>query len=363
MGVPFIDLTESNPTHCGFEFLTPEILRPLAASDGLRYRPDPRGALKAREAVSRYYDSKKINISPDHIVLTASTSEAYSFVFKLLIDPSGRAAIPAPSYPLLDSLLTLGDASRSDYRLFYDKRWRIDLHSLEESLRRGCGALCIINPNNPTGNFIPMGEAHALNRLALKYGAALVSDEVFLDYKLDPEASPASFADNKDCLTFTLSGISKILGLPQMKLSWIVVSGPEDIRREALRRLEIIADTFLSVNAPAQEALGGWLERGPAARREISHRTAVNHDLLKKSFSGRTNLEVLNAEGGWAAVMRAEFGMDDEELALHLLRTAKVLTHPGYLYDFERGEYLVLSLLPHPEKFREGIQRIEKALA
>ena len=355
----FIDLTESNPTRCGFSAVGAEILKPLSDPANLSYEPDPRGSLTAREAVCRYYAEKNIVISPDQVVLTASTSEAYSFVFKLLLDPSDRIALLAPSYPLLDSLLALCDSASLRYRLRYEGGWRIDAASLEDAFSQGCKALCVINPNNPTGNFVQKNDKDFLNRLSLRHGASIVSDEVFFDFSLDPHAVPASFAGNKYCLTFTLSGISKILGLPQMKLSWIVVSGPEAELREALRRLEIIADTFLSVNTPSQTALGAWLKHGPETRREISLRTAANYEFLRKTLADRSDLKVLSTEGGWVAVIRAYLQMDDEELSLKLLETAGVLVHPGYLYDFEEGNHLVLSLLLPPDRFKEAVLRIK----
>ncbi len=360
---PFIDLTESNPTHCGFSAISLEILKPLSDAHNLSYQPDPRGSFAAREAVCRYYAEKKINIAPDQVLLTASTSEAYSFVFKLLLDPSEPVALPSPSYPLLDSLLTLSDAEALRYRLCYNDGWHIDTADLEDAFKKGCKVSCVINPNNPTGNFVRKNDRDHLNRLSSRHGAAIVSDEVFFDFQLDPRASPASFAGNKECLTFTLSGISKILALPQMKLSWIVVSGPETELREALRRLEIIADTYLSVSAPSQTALATWFGYRREINHEISERTTANYEFLEKALKGRDDLLVLKPEGGWAAVLRCERGSDDETLALSLLEKAKVLVHPGYLYDFDDEDVLVLSLLPPPERFREAIHRIQKALA
>lgn len=342
-GRSFIDLTQSNPTVCGFPSLNAEWLEPFSNPNNLTYEPDPKGLLAARQAVSRYYLFKNIRVSPERIVLTSSTSEAYAFLFKLLLNPGEKIAVPAPSYPLLDSLAALSDVGIV--------RWR-DFKILEVFERTK--ALCVVNPNNPAGNFVHQDEKDFLNRYAAKHHAALISDEVFLDFPHTDKAETQSFAGNSEVLTFTLSGISKILALPQMKLSWIVVSGPEREAREALRRLEIIADTYLSVNTPSQIALADWLERRGEIQEEILARVRHNKAFLTQNLKDQAS--VLNAEGGWQAVVRVE--SDDESLALEFLEKSEVLTHPGYLYDFEAGDHLVLSLLPEPQKFEEGVRRL-----
>lgn len=354
---PFIDLTRSNPTACGFKTLSGPLRASFPASADFFYEPDPRGQLSARGAICRYYAAKKENVSPDQIILTSGTSEAYSFLFRLLLNPGESLAVPAPSYPLLDSIAGLNDIEMLRYRLLYERdRWRTDRENLKK-----CGpvkAVCVVNPNNPTGHFVSRSDKVFLNHFCAERAAALISDEVFLDFSIHNKTKPFSFAGNQEVLTFTLSGISKMLGLPQMKLSWIVVSGPKEEADEALRRLEIIADTYLSVNSPVQTALESWLGRRLKINREIIQRIAANGAFLKKLFTGKKSLKVLNAEGGWQAVIRTELGLGDEELALKLLRHAGVLAHPGYLYDFDNGEYLVVSLLLRTEEFKEGVARI-----
>ena len=356
-GQPFIDLTESNPTLCSFKVLNFDLLKPLANLANLVYEPDPLGSPAARLAVCRYYADKKIKVRPEQVILTSSTSEAYAFLFRLLLDPGEKIAVPAPSYPLLDSLSRLSDAQMVRYRYFYEERWRVDLKSLKE----GSKAVCVVNPNNPTGNFIREEEKKGFNKFCAAGRAAIISDEVFLDYPFQKQSvKPSSFAGNEETLTFVLSGLSKVLALPQMKVSWIVASGPEDLLAEALRRLEIIADTYLSVNTPAQAALEVWLQKIPEVNREISDRTISNYEFLKKNLAECRELQVLDSEGGWVAVVRVDSPMDDEEFSFKLLETAGVLVHPGYLYDFEEGKHLILSLLLPPGPFKEAVLRMSR---
>ena len=257
-GVRLIDLTESNPTRCGFNFLNESRLRPFSDIRNLSYDPDPQGLLEARKAVCAYYAEKKISVHPEQIFLTAGTSEAYGFILRLLCDARDLVVIPRPSYPLLDYLATLADVDTIRYFLCYEKnRWRISAESLGIPFIEKPKALILVNPNNPTGNFVSSEELRPINEMCRQSETAIICDEVFLDFAFDPKnAKPVSLAQNREALTFTLSGVSKILGLPQMKLSWIVVSGPEELREKAIERLEIIADTYLSVNTPSQRAVG-----------------------------------------------------------------------------------------------------------
>lgn len=355
---PILDLTVSNPTQCGFQYLKPELLKPLADVANLRYEPDPHGILKAREAVVRYYAEKGISVSPEQIFLTAGTSEAYAFIFRLIADPGETILTPQPSYPLFDYLAGLNDLQIGRYRLAYEKGWCIQ--SLEHTAPR---AVLAVNPNNPTGNFIHPGEMELINRFARSKNAAVISDEVFFDFAFEQKRLPAeSFAHNDEVLTFTLGGISKILGLPQMKLAWIVVTGPDEARIEAIRRLEIICDTYLSVATPAQQTLSFWLERAADIQGEILDRLEKNRTFLKQKLSGIPDVILLEAEGGWYATIQIQGVRNDEEWVLSLLKEEQVFVHPGYFFDFPEGNFLVLSLLTPGRMFEEAINRIVKRL-
>ncbi len=354
LGRNVIDLTVSNPTACDFRFYGPKLLEPLAEAENLSYSPDPKGISAARKAVCAYYKSHDADVVPEQIFLTSGTSEAYSFLFSLLADPGDTVLAPKPSYPLLDYLADLNDLKLLEYRFRYDGQWRLDETTLEK--REKAKALIVIHPNNPTGNFIRPGEREALNRFCREGQCALIADEVFLDYAHSGSEKVFSFAANEEVLTFTLSGVSKILGLPQMKLSWIVVSGPEEARRTAVERLEIIADTFLSVGAPPQRALAGWLKRQPEIGGEILARVLVNKAHLIEELSGSAALP-LSSMAGWCAVLRIPYE-DEEKAVLDLLEQKDVLVHPGYFFDFEVGSHLVISLLPPPGIFKEGVSRL-----
>lgn len=348
-----LDLTESNPTRCNFKFYKDfDVL--LLSAENLRYDPDPRGLLKAREAVCRYYAEKGITVVPEQIFLTAGTSEAYHFLFRLLTDAGEAVCCAEPGYPLFDTLAGLNDASLKKYRLKAEENWAIDFPSLETALR-GCRAVLTVHPNNPTGNYVSKEEKTTLNALCAKSGCALIADEVFLDFFWKGSA-PKSFAANREALTFTLSGVSKILGLPQMKLAWIVVSGPEAERLEAIRRLEVIADAYLSVNTLSQNALGSWLGGREAIHQEILSRVKANRSWLQKALQKKDKGELLPGEGGWYAAFRYQDPKNDEEMALHLLRKKNLLVHPGYFFDFGSDDIIVLSLLPEEKVFEEGIE-------
>ncbi len=359
-GAPLIDLTESNPTRCGFNFLNEKWLHSFADAHNLSYSPDAHGFLEAREAVCAYYAEKKISVSPHQIFLTAGTSEAYSFILRLLCDARDRVMIPCPSYPLLDYLAALADVDTIRYFLSYEKNvWRISKESLGTAFMEKPKALILVNPNNPTGNFVKPETLELVNAMCRKSGVAILSDEVFLDFAFEPESiKPLSLAQNREVLTFTLSGISKILALPQMKLSWIVVSGPEALMKKAIEKLEIIADTYLSVNTPSQHALGTWLDGRDVVRREIRERLVSNHESLARKFQNDRDIQVLPCEGGWTAVIKIQSKKSDEELAQALLEEQNLITHPGYFFDFDEGIFLVLSLLLPSKIFKEGLDRL-----
>ncbi|MBI4353563.1 MAG: pyridoxal phosphate-dependent aminotransferase [Candidatus Omnitrophica bacterium] len=355
-----LDLTESNPTRCAFDYLKPKILEGFSNPQSLLYEPDPRGLLAAREAVCRYYAEKGIRIGPDQVFLTASTSEAYTYLFRLLCNPGEPALAPAPSYPLFRYLSELNDIELCEYRLRYNgEAWRVDIPHLERSFKNKTKAVILVNPNNPTGNFIHAHEREAVLSLCRKEEAAVICDEVFHDFAFHSTEEPSiGFAGEERVLSFTLSGVSKIVGLPQAKLSWIVVNGPKALREEAARRLEVLADTYLSVNTPSQRALAGWLERRKEIQGEILERLRTNRRFLSERLEGVEAVRLLGSEGGWYAVLEVKSPCDDEALAIRLLEKRQVLVHPGYLFDFEGGCFLVLSLLPPSEVFREGVERM-----
>lgn len=355
-GKKILDLTESNPTRCGFRYPAEDVLSCLALPENMHYAPAPTGSQLAREAVCAYYANKNLVVRPEQIVLTASTSEAYSFLFRLLANPGETLAFPRPSYPLFQYLVDLNDLRMQFYSLRYSGSWRIDPATLD-GLPDNVRALVVVNPNNPTGSFID-GEDLALVRAAcLRSGAALVSDEVFLDYAFAPSSGSKSLVCEKDQLTFVLGGLSKSLGLPQMKMSWIVVSGPEPLAQEALARLEIIADTYLSVNTPVQNAWPVWLRFLATIQTEIMTRVRHNQDIVTQVIAGKKDWQVLKADGGWYSVLRLPVGMDEEETVLTLLRDDDVYVHPGYFFDFEDEPYVVVSLLPPSDVLAEGMKR------
>ncbi len=323
------------------------------------YEPDSHGLLEARKAVCGYYADKGILLDPRQIFITASTSEAYSFLFRLLLNVGDEILVPKPSYPLFDYLAGLNDAAVAHYGLVYRNQWRIDAGNFERQIQKGVKTLIILNPNNPTGNFISPQERAMINNLCVEHGLPVISDEVFLDFVLDGKnVKPQSFAGNDPVLSFTLSGISKILGLPQMKLSWIVVNGPKNSREKAIKRLEVIADAYLSVGTPPQRALKTWFGLRGKIHGEMLERFSKNRKHLTEKISELKNAEVLTCEGGWNSILRVKSHLDDEKLALSLLKEQGVLVHPGYFFDFEGDSFLVLShLLPEGE-FREGADRL-----
>jgi len=276
-GAEFIDLTQSNPTQCQFGYLNKKLLAPFSNTENLTYDPHPRGLEEARTAICEYYRKRNVQLSPDQIVLTSGTSEAYGFLFRLLTNPGDALLTPIPSYPLLDYLGDLNDITFDHYSLNYKQGWRMDMEKLKSSVHAKTKALLLIHPNNPTGHFILDEERDELIQISRRHSLPLISDEVFLDFAFSSPSETRSFAETKDVLSFTLSGISKVLGLPQMKLSWIVVNGPEDAKQEALSRLEIIADTHLSVATPVQRTLPEWFKVQAPIQEEI--RSRVNQNL------------------------------------------------------------------------------------
>jgi aspartate/methionine/tyrosine aminotransferase len=364
-GKEILGLTESNPTRCAFDYDQQAILRALNSPSALRYEPDPRGLPAARDAVAGYYreQAAKLGVaswpSAEHIVLTASTSEAYSFLFRLLCEAGDQVLVPAPSYPLLEYLASLQDVRLVRYPLHYDLGWQIDMQALEAELTPRSRAVVVVHPNNPTGSFVKPVEAGALARLCAERGLALVADEVFLDFAHDGSPHP-SFAHRQDALTFSLSGLSKLCGLPQLKVGWMVAAGPLELAADALARLEVIADTYLSVNTPAQLALPELLARRAGFQRQLTARIADNLKELDRQLAGQPGCRRLEAEGGWSAVIRIPALRSDEELCLRLLRQEGVLVHPGHFFDFPGEGHLVASLILPCPVFAEGVRRILK---
>jgi alanine-synthesizing transaminase len=356
-GKPLIDLTVSNPTECGFAYEERAILEALGNPEALRYRPVPRGLVSARQAVCEYYAEHRAAVGVDDIVLTTSTSEAYSYVFRLLCNPRDEILIPAPSYPLFDFLGDIQDVKLVRYRLLYDHGWQIDFHALEQAITRRTRAVIVVHPNNPTGHFTKSAEMEKLNAICAARRLALIADEVFLDFYLNEER-PVSFAGNRHALTFTLSGISKICGLPQMKAAWVVTGGPPELKKEALGRLEVIADTYLSMNAPVQLAMPSFLAQRRAFQEQLMARVRRNLAELDRQLASQKVCSRLEIEGGWYAVLRVTATRSDEELALCLLNEKGVYVHPGHFYDFPRDGFPVFSLISTEKEFQEGLLRV-----
>jgi alanine-synthesizing transaminase len=358
-GRALIDLTESNPTRAGFEYPS-DLLAPLADAKGLVYEPSPFGRVDARQAVSRDYARRGVAVAADRIVLTASTSDAYSVLFKLLADAGDEVLVPRPSYPLFDHLTRLDLVEARPYDLEYHGSWSIDVGSVERALSPRTRALLLVSPNNPTGSFVSAKELEQLAALCAGGGVPLIADEVFAEYELRPGAGAEAghVLNRRGVLTFSLGGLSKSAGLPQVKLAWIAVAGPEAIVAEALERLEIICDTYLSVSTPIQLAASRLLEGAPVIRAQIQERIAANHRHLVEVAALMPACSVLWADGGWNGVLQVPSFNSEEDLVVTLVTKAGVLTHPGFFFDFPRESYLVVSLLPPCHVFAEGLDRV-----
>jgi alanine-synthesizing transaminase len=362
-GLPVIDLTETNPTRVGLPYPEEELAELLRRAAGPVYEPHPRGLPAAREALAAALSTPGDPVSPDDLVLTASTSESYSYLFKLFGDPGDEVLTAAPSYPLLDSLAALEGLELSHVHLSPGRRFALDPERVELALTPRTRLLALIHPGNPTGVFLTETEQAAVSTLCAARGLPLISDEVFADYTLEegPWAGPA--AARGEALAFSLGGLSKSAGLPSWKLGWIRVGGPADLRRRTLAALELVADSYLSVGTPVQRALPGVLELAPRIRAAILDRLRVNLAVLSETLAGQSEIELLPPAGGWAAILRVCLPRSDEELALEILDRAGVLVHPGYFFDFATDDFLVLSLLPEPGRFAEGVRRLARVLA
>ncbi len=368
-GKSVLDLTASNPTTCGFQYDQAAILSALNAKQALQYDPEPKGLASARAAVVDYYrrQNPPVRLDPERLILTTGTSEAYSFLFRLLCEPGDEIAIAQPSYPLFDFLAAIQDVKLCPFRLVYDHGWQIDFHGMQEAIGARTRAILLVHPNNPTGNFVGADEAGQLQAICKERNLALVVDEVFLDYRISTRNSQrrrhGTFASSESALTFVLSGLSKIAALPQMKVGWIAASGPDALVHDAMARLEIISDTYLSLSAPMQHALPVLLDQRANMQRQILDRIEVNLTQLDQSLARQSLVSRLEMEGGWYVVLRVPAVQSDEELAIRLLEEHSVLVQPGHFYEFADEGYLIISLLTPGDQFAEGMRRLLACVA
>jgi alanine-synthesizing transaminase len=355
------DLTVSNPTVCGFPY-PDDLLSQLSSPNGLRYSPDPLGPHQGRRAISQAYMRRRVLVDPSNIILTASTSEAYSLLFKLLCDPGDTILIPTPSYPLFDQLSRLDGLATHPLPLDPDDDWRPVLAATEDA-PENTRAVIVVHPNNPTGSYVHPESAEALALRCRDRGWALIADEVFLPFPLDGgPGSRSTFVTRKDILTFTLGGLSKSAGLPQLKLAWIVVSGPDDLADEALDRLSYIADAYLSVSTPVALASGQILAASEKVRDAIAARCRSNLGILREMAISQPAVTVPPVGGGWSALVRLPAVLDDEEIAIKLLTERGVAVQPGFLFDLPSDGTLVLSLLTPEPSWRQGLEEIFSAV-
>jgi len=356
------DLTVSNPTLAGLDYPLEEIQSAMAQASRHAYEPNPRGLPTAREAVAAYYRSHGVSLPADSIILASGTSEAYGHLFKLLCAPGETVLYPQPSYPLIGSIAGLEGAAAHPYPLVgKDRRWNVP--EISDSITAATRAVVAVSPNNPTGGMLTAGELRALSALCASRSLALVVDEVFLDYPAPARVSSVvSSAGNPDALTFTLGGLSKACGFPHLKLAWIAVSGPENEAREALARLEFIADAFLSVGTPVQQAAGALFELGATVRDQIRRRVDRNEERLRILLDGAPGAAVSSRDGGWYSVVGLPPGWEDEAFALRLLEEEDVIVQPGYLFDLEAEQAVIVSLLTPESIFEEGLRRVVRLL-
>ena len=356
-GVKIVDLTESNPTSVGLSY-PPDLLAPLADPEALRYDPQPLGLWAARAAVAGDFRRRGIAISADRVAITASTSEAYALLFKLWCDPGDVVLVPRPSYPLFEHLTRLESIVATPYDLEYHGSWRIDLASVQRAIGPRVRAILVVSPNNPTGSFLHRHDLSALTAVCAEHGCALIGDEVFADYPLDPAPAAASVLGQAEVLTASLGGLSKSAGLPQVKLGWIGFGGPTHAVDDALSSYEIAADTYLSVSTPVQIAAPALIERGAAIREQIQARVKGNLEALRLRVKAFPSVDLLRVEGGWSAVLQVPSIASEESLVIDLLTRDGVLVHPGYFFDFAREAFVVVSLLVEPAVFTSGVERV-----
>ena len=356
-GRPLLDLTVSNPTQVGLPYPDEEIARAFAEAAASPYQPAPFGLPGARAAVVADYARRGVRVDVNQVVLTASSSESYALLFKLLGDPGQRVLCPEPSYPLFEYLARLENLTPQPYRLRFDGSWHIDFDSLNFT---DAAAIVLVSPNNPTGSFVSGDDFDRLAQLAAEHGQALIVDEVFADFPLSPAADAVTAVTGRPSpgLVFSLGGLSKSCGVPHLKLGWMAASGPAALVRGALSRLELIADTYLSVGTPVQLALPGLLQAGAAIRRLILERVQRNRHALASALGAYSPCTLLPAEAGWCAILRVPETMSDEAWASALLENDGVLVQPGYFFDLDEGATLVLSLIAQEQVFAEGVTRL-----
>ena len=360
---PLIDLTISNPTTCGLAYDSQAILRAFQNANAFNYEPQAKGLLNARQEVAHYYrDEHNEPVDPNAVILTTSTSEAYSYIFRLLCDPQDEVLVPKPSYPLFDFLGDLQDVKLIPYSLHYAQGWFIDFESLRQALTAKTRAILLVHPNNPTGSYVKSEEVRYLNALCREKQLALIVDEVFLDYSLENRPRK-SFVGNYEALTFTLSGLSKTAALPQMKVAWMVATGPDAPTHAALERLEIIADTYLSLSSPTQWAFPELLAQRKTLKPQLLKRIRNNWAHLNSSLRDNRVCTLLDVEGGWYAALRINRNVSDDDLSIELMQQAGVIVHPGHFYDFPKDGHLVVSLISREQDFENGIDKLLKHLA
>ena len=356
-GIDVLDLTVSNPTTVGLDYPV-DLLAPLASAEGLRYDPQPMGMWSAREAVAADFARRGLRIPPERIALTASTSEAYAWLFKLLCDPGDAVLVPQPSYPLFEHLTMLESVTARPYRLDHHAGWRIDWEGLIAAVDERTRAVLVVSPNNPTGSFLHMDDLRRLDELCAARHLMLIGDEVFADFSLAASPHACSVMHARDAVVCSLGGLSKTVGLPQIKLGWIGFGGPSSKLEELMPAYELVADTFLSVSTPAQVALPHLLGRGAAVRAQIQARLARNLQHLREAVGTTPEITLLHVEGGWSATLQVPTYRSEEALVIELLTADHVLVHPGYFFDFERESFVVVSLLVEPELFDRGVARV-----
>lgn len=361
-GAPLWDLTSSNPTAVQFEYPHEAIRDAFAAVQDFSYEPEPAGAQKAREAVAAYYQRRGATVEPERIFLTASTSEAYALLFKLFCDPGDEVLVPHPSYPLFEYLAALESVKITPFWLRFDGSWYIDFESLQKALTEKTRAIVIVNPNNPTGSFLTRAELERLTEFAGEHQLPLIVDEVFADYALtESQNRVTTFVNRHDVLSVSLNGLSKIAGMPQVKLGWIVLNGPPKQRGFVSQNLELILDTYLSVGTPVQRALPELFSVGEKFQEKIKARCRENVSTLKNTLRN-SSAHLLSIEGGWSAIVQLPRTRTEEEWVLHLLEKYQTVVQPGYFFDMPSEAYVVVSLLTEPAAFREGCERIRQAL-
>jgi aspartate/methionine/tyrosine aminotransferase len=356
-GVRVLDLTESNPTRAGIPY-PEDLLAALARPEGRTYEPAAFGLPAARAAIAADFERRGAALDAGRIVLTASTSEAYGYLFKLLCDPGDEILVPRPGYPLFEYLGSLESVRVRGYPLEHDGSWHVDLHAVRRAVTPRTRVIVVVSPGNPTGAYLADDEREGLEALAAEHGLALVSDEVFADFAFSHHEAPRSVACDGPALGFTLGGLSKSCGLPQLKLAWMAVTGPEKPRHEALERLEVVADAYLSVSTPVQGAAPALLARREELQAPIRERTRTNLGVLRDRLGPRSPASLLEPEGGWYAVLRVPATVSEEDRVCRLLDERDVHVHPGYFFDFPREAYLVVSLLPSPGVFAEATDRL-----